>query len=75
MTSDSRWSCQPVLGPAGSTCSITYSFADPQAIQTLNIGEFEVDGIRSIRHRRETGNKSEIICGDGVANTLGSHRP
>ena len=39
---DSRWSCKPDLGSAGSTCSITYALPDPQYIEELNIGEFFV---------------------------------
>lgn len=37
---DSRWSCKPDLGPDGSTCSITYTLAEPLDVVGLNIGEF-----------------------------------
>ena len=38
-TVDSRWSCKPDLGPDGSTCSITYTLADPLDVVGLNVGE------------------------------------
>ena len=38
-TLDSRWSCKPALGSAGSTCSITYGLFDPLSIEEINIGE------------------------------------
>lgn len=39
ITLTSRWSCQPSLGPEGSTCLITYSLGDTQTIESVNIGE------------------------------------
>lgn len=36
---ESRWSCKPALGAAGSLCSITYSLADTLTLDALNIGE------------------------------------
>ena len=38
-TQESRWSCSPALGDAGSTCSITYSLTDALYIEELKIGE------------------------------------
>ena len=37
--SSSRWSCKPSLGPAGSTCSITYVLGEPVDIVGLYVGE------------------------------------
>lgn len=42
---DSRWSCKPDLGPDGSTCSITYTLAEPLDVVGLNIGEFLVPSV------------------------------
>lgn len=35
----SRWSCQPALGDGDAPCSITYTLADAQNIESLSIGE------------------------------------
>ncbi|CAM9398222.1 unnamed protein product [Sphacelaria rigidula] len=37
----SRWSCKADLGSPGSTCSITYTFADPLTIEGLKIALYE----------------------------------
>ncbi|CAM9952012.1 unnamed protein product [Ascophyllum nodosum] len=42
-TPDSRWSCSPSLGSAGSTCSIIYGLSDPQFIQAINIALYRGD--------------------------------
>lgn len=42
-TLESRWSCKPELGDAGSTCSIAYRTTDPLYIDELNIGELLIE--------------------------------
>lgn len=39
VAAESRWSCIPALGPAGSSCTIVYSFGEAFAIEELNIGK------------------------------------
>lgn len=48
-TLDSRWSCTPSLGTGDSACSITYSFAGLQTVDSLNIGEFSASRLRAFR--------------------------
>lgn len=36
---ESRWSCKASLNPAGSGCSITYTFGQAQDLSSLEIGE------------------------------------
>eukprot|EP00752_Nemacystus_decipiens_P014959 g13318.t1 len=39
----SRWSCKPSLGPAGSTCSITYTLGDTLDLVGLNVAMYKGD--------------------------------
>ncbi|CAM9688654.1 unnamed protein product [Scytosiphon promiscuus] len=42
-TPDSRWSCTPNLGTGDSSCSVTYSFASSQTVDSLHVALYQGD--------------------------------